>query len=109
MKNVAIVLIAAALLASACATSKTPSKNPSRGFKTLEATVVEREREAPGSGTASFAGNGNFYLVFEARDGEATVRYRFQVTQAQYSRFVEGTRVQILVADDQLREIRRIP
>ena len=105
MKNFAIVLIAAALVAPACATSKSPS----RGFKTLEATVVEREREAPGSGTASFAGNGNFYLIFEARDGEATVRYRFQVTQAQYSRYVEGTRVQILVADDQVREIRRIP
>ncbi len=105
MKNVATVLIAAALLAPACA----PSKNPSRGFKTLEATVVEREREAPGSGTASFAGNGNFYLIFEARDGEATVRYRFQVTQTQYSRFVEGSRVHLLIADDQLREIRRMP
>ncbi len=105
MRNVAAVLVAAALLAPACASSK----NPSRGFKTLEATVVEREREAPGSGSASFAGTGNYYLIFEARDGEATVRYRFQVTLAQYSRYVEGTRVQLLVADDRLREIRPLP
>jgi hypothetical protein len=105
MKTVATVLIAAALLAPACASSK----NPQRGFKTLEATVVEREREAPGRGGASFAGNGNYYLIFEARDGEATVRYRFQVTLTQYSRFVEGSRVQLLVADDRLREIRAMP
>ena len=105
MRNVVAVLVAAALLVPACASSK----NPSRGFKTLEATVVEREREAPGTGSASFAGNGNYYLIFEARDGEATVRYRFQVTQAQYSRYVEGTRVQLLVADDRLREIRALP
>jgi hypothetical protein len=105
MRNVAAVLVAAALLVPACASSK----NPSRGFKSLEATVVEREREAPGTGSASFAGNGNYYLIFEARDGEATVRYRFQVTLAQYSRYVEGSRVQLLVADDRLREIRPLP
>jgi hypothetical protein len=105
MKNVAAALMAAALLAPACASSK----NPSRGFKTLEATVVEREHEAPGTGGASFAGTGNYYLIFEARDGEATVRYRFQVTSTQYNRFVEGSRVQLLVADDRLREIRAMP
>jgi hypothetical protein len=105
MKNVAMVLVAAVLLAPACATSK----NPSRGFKTLEAMVVEREHEAPGTGGASFAGSGNYYLIFEARDGEAIVRYRFQVTPTQYSRFVEGSRVQLLVADDRLRDIRPMP
>ena len=105
MRNAAAVLMAAVLLAPACASSK----NPSRGFKTLEATVVEREHEAPGTGGASFASSGNYYLIFEARDGEATVRYRFQVTLTQYSRFVEGSRVRLLVADDRLREIRALP
>ncbi len=98
----AAALVALVLLSAACASSK----DSSRGFKSLEATVVDREHEAPGTRGASFAGTGNYYLVFEARDGDATVRYRFQVTLSQYNRYVEGSRVQLLIADNLLRDIR---
>ncbi len=102
MRRIAAALVALILLSAACASSK----DSSRGFKSLEATVVDREHEAPGTGGASFAGTGNYYLVFEARDGDATVRYRFQVTLIQYNRYVEGSRVQLLIADNLLRDIR---
>lgn len=99
------LVLAAALFGSACASGGSKARSD-RAFKSLEATVVDREHENPGSGGASFAGNGNYYLVFEAREGEATVRYRFQVTMVQYNHFTEGTRVQIVVGDNQLRDIR---
>ena len=85
------------------------AKDGSRGFRTLDAVVVDREYEPPGTGSASFAGSGNWYLVFEATDGEATARYRFPVTRQQYQRFPEGTRVQLVMADERLREIRPVP
>ncbi|MCA1580302.1 MAG: hypothetical protein LC796_02710 [Acidobacteria bacterium] len=99
------IIVAAALLGSACA-SGNPRARRDAAFKSLEATVVDREHENPGSRGASFAGNGNYYLVFEAREGEATVRYRFQVTMVQYNHYAEGSRVQIIVGDNQLRDIR---
>ncbi|MDQ2869290.1 MAG: hypothetical protein M3S32_01010 [Acidobacteriota bacterium] len=99
------IVVAAALLGSACASGNSRARRDA-AFKSLEATVVDREHENPGTGGASFAGNGNYYLVFEAREGEATVRYRFQVTMVQYNHYTEGTRVQIVVGDNQLRDIR---
>lgn len=90
-----------ALLTAACASSSKDS-----GWKVLEATVVGREHEQPGEGTASFRGTGNYYLVFETREGDATATYRFLVNEKQYHRYVEGSRVQIIIADDNLREIR---
>ena len=96
--------IFAALVASACASSK----DPMLGHKALEATVVERRYDAPGTSGASYRGSGNYYLVFEAREGEATSRYTFQVTQSQYQRFQEGANVRIIVVDGNLRDIRRI-
>lgn len=95
----------AATLASACATSK----DPMLGHRALEATVVERRYDPPGTGGASYRGSGNYYLVFEAREGDATARYTFQVTQAQYQRFQEGANVQIILVDSNLRDIRRLP
>jgi hypothetical protein len=96
--------IFAAALASACATSK----DPMLGHKALEATVVERRYDPPGTSGASYRGSGNYYLVFEAREGDATARYTFQVTQTQYQRFQEGANVRIIVVDGNLRDIRRI-
>lgn len=90
-----------ALLAVACASS---SKDD--GWKVLEATVIGREHEQPGEGTASFRGTGNYYLVFETREGDATATYRFLVNDKQYHRYFEGSRVQIIIADHNLREIR---
>ncbi len=102
-KLAAFVLGALALEACSAA------KDASRGFRTLDAVVVDREYEPPGTGGASFAGSGNWYLVFEAKDGDATARYRFPVTRQQYQRFPEGTRVQLVLADERLREIRPVP
>ncbi len=83
------------------------STNPSgKGFRALEAVVVERIYEPPGSPGTSFAGSGAWYLVFEAKDGEATAHYRFPVTQLQYNRYTEGSHVELVLADDRLREIR---
>lgn len=96
----AFALLAGAFL-SACASSSSDS-----GWKVLEATVVRREHQAPGEGGASFRGTGNYYLVFEAEEGEATATYTFLVNEKQYHRFTEGSRVQLVIAEDALREIR---
>jgi hypothetical protein len=93
-----------AVIASACASSK----DPMLGHKALEATVVERRYDPPGTNGASYRGSGNYYLVFEAREGDATSRYTFQATQTQYQRFPEGANVRIIVVDGNLRDIRRI-
>jgi hypothetical protein len=98
-RRAALLLLAAA--AGACASSSKDS-----GWKVLEATVIAREHEQPGEGSAGFRGTGNYYLVFETREGEATSTYRFLVNDKQYHRYVEGSRVQIIIADDMLREIR---
>lgn len=96
-----LVLLTGAL--AGCASS---SKDPFAGTKSLEATVVERQYDPPGSGGASYAGSGNYYLVFEGKEGEATAHYRFRVSQQQYLRFQEGTHVQLIIVDNNLREIR---
>ena len=44
-----------------------------------------------------------------AREGDATSHYRFQVNQQQYTRFTEGTHVQLFLENNNLRDIRRIP
>ena len=90
---------------SGCASSST---DPTLGTRALDATVVERRYDPPGTGGASYAGAGNYYLVFEAREGEATARYTYQVTQQQYIRFPEGTPVRIILRDNNLREIRKL-
>lgn len=95
-------------LAASCAT-KGAVKSESgagKGFRALEAVVVGREYLPPGSPGTSISGSGSWYLDFEARDGEATAHYRFPVNRDQYNRFPEGTRVQLILADDRLREIR---
>jgi hypothetical protein len=99
--------LAAVLLAilTACASG---SKDPFIGTKSIEATVVERQYDPPGSGGASYAGSGNYYLVFEGKGGDATAHYRFRVTHQQYLRFPEGTHVQIVIVDNSLRDIRRL-
>lgn len=105
LRGISVSLLMAMAFAgiSSCASSP---KKPGTGFRSLEATVVSREFEPPGSGGASYAGSGNYYLVFEAKDGDATATYRFPVTKTQYTRYTEGSRVQILLADNELREIR---
>lgn len=101
----ALALLALALGAAACSSTK----DSSLGVRVLDAVVVEREYEAPGTGSAGYRGSGNWYLVFEAREGEAIARYRYPVTRQQYFRYPEGTRVQLVLADNLLREIRPVP
>jgi hypothetical protein len=103
--GIAGVAVAVAL-AAGWASSK---RDPNVGYKSLEATVVERQYDPPGSGGASYAGSGNYYLLFEAKEGDATAHYRFPVTQQQYLRFTEGTHVQLFIENNNLRDIRRIP
>lgn len=93
-------------LVAACASSK---RDPNLGYKSLEATVVDRQYDPPGTGGASYAGSGNYYLLFEAREGDTTSHYRFQVNQLQYNRYTEGTHVQLFLENNNLRDIRRIP
>ncbi len=101
---VGISLALAVALGSGCAST---SKDPFVGTKTLDATVVEKQYDPPGTGGAGYGGIGNYYLLFEAREGDATAHYRFRVTQQQYNRFGEGSRVRLVVVDNNLRDIRR--
>jgi hypothetical protein len=95
---------------AACASSPKPN-NPSqagKGARVIQAVVIERHYEPP-TGGSSYRSNGGYSMAFEARDGQATVRYQFPVTRSQYNRFVEGTRVELVMSDDELRDIRLLP
>ncbi|HEY7112259.1 MAG TPA: hypothetical protein VIA45_04950 [Thermoanaerobaculia bacterium] len=99
----ALAVVALSLFASACASSgKGPTAHDS-GSKTLHATVTERQYDP---GTAGYRTSGTYYLSFEAEDGDKTVHYRFPVSQQQYGRYPEGTRVTLILLDEQLRDIR---
>lgn len=106
------VLTVLALALSACASAKPNPASGSeagKGFRVLEAVVVDRGYSPPGSPGTTIAGAGAYFLEFEAQDGGATAHYRFEVTRIQYQRYVEGTHVQLVMADNQLREIRARP
>lgn len=98
-----LVLVVGVGMSGGCASS---SPDPMLGSKSLDATVVERQYDPPGSGGASYAGTGNYYLVFEAREGDATSHYRFPVNHQTYVRFPEGSHVQLVILDNNLKEIR---
>lgn len=111
------VLLAVLLGGGACASSKTsstdlaaapapPKKKKDTGIKVLKGVVVERERDAAGEGGSSYQGTGNYYLVFEVRDGDATARYRYQVTQQQWFRYPEGSPVRITLQNNFLQGIK---
>ena len=99
LPSLAILLISLVVLSCA-------SKGSGTGMKVLEGVVVERGRDAPGTGGASFQGSGNYYLIFEVRDGEAMARYRYQVTYQQWFRFPEGSHVRITLNNNFLQDIR---
>ena len=100
-----ILPLLVALLASACASGK-GKRDSGLGVRALDCVVVERERDAPGQGGASYAGSGNYYMVFETREGEATARYRLQVTRQQFFRFPEGSRVRVTLNNNIVQDIR---
>ena len=89
------------------AAATAPKTAGDRGSKVLRAVVTEREYASPGSTAGgSYAGSGAWYLSFEAEEGDRTVHYRFLVTRNQYFRYPEGSRVDLVLIDDQLRDIR---
>jgi hypothetical protein len=104
------VLLAAvsACFVGACASSGT--KDPGLGVRTLDCTVIERQQQSPGaSGTSrAYSTTGDYYMVFETKEGEATARYTFQVNRTQWFRFPEGSRVRITLNNNILTDIRSI-
>lgn len=104
-------LLAATVLAvfvAACASGG--KKDSGLGVRTLDCTVVERMQTAPGSsGTSrSYATTGDYTMVFETKEGDATARYTFQVNRTQWFRFPEGSRVRITLNNNILTDIRSI-
>lgn len=103
-------LPAAALLSclvlAACAGGSGKKSDPGLGTRTLDCVVAGREHDSPGSNGASYKGTGNYYLVFETREGQATSRYRLEVTRQQYMRYEEGARVKITLNNNILVDIR---
>ena len=99
-------MFAASLLAASCASSPSAKKDSTVGTRILECVVVERGSDGSGSAGTASRGPGNFYLVFEGKDGEATARYRFEVSQQQWVRFHEGDRVRLTLNNNILVDIR---
>ena len=107
---VTALLLTTCCALAACSSSPKPT-NPSaakRGFRTLDAVVTGREYNPPGAPGTTIGGNGAWFLEFEATDGNATAHYRFPVTHSQYNRYKEGDRVKLVMADDDLRDIRPV-
>jgi hypothetical protein len=107
---VPVLLLAAGWALVSCSSSpKPPTQSAAKkGFRTLDAVVTARIYDPPGSPGTTIGGRGNWFLEFEAQDGTATAHYRFPVTQTQYNRYQEGQRVQLVMADDDLRDIRPV-
>jgi hypothetical protein len=105
----ALLLTAGFALVSCSSRPKPPTQSAAkRGFRVLDAVVTARIYDPPGSPGTSMGGSGNWFLEFEAQDGTATAHYRFPVTRTQYNRYQEGQRVQLVMADDDLRDIRPV-
>ncbi len=64
------------------------------------------DRQFQPVGSTGARGSGSWYVTFQARDGDKTVRYQFSVTQQQYMLCSEGRRVELVVSDDRLRDLR---
>jgi hypothetical protein len=107
-RTVAATLIAATVLAAGCASGG--KKDPGLGVRTLDCVVIEREETTAGSSGTSrgYSSTGDYYMVFETKEGEATSRYRLQVTRTQWFRFPEGSRVRITLNNNILTDIRSI-
>ena len=114
--RLSILLLIVATLAVSCAGSKpasgsgtqTAAKKTETGNKVLEGVVVNRERDAPGTAGASFQGTGNYFLTFEVQEGQATARYRLQVSYRQWFRFPEGSHVRITIRNNFLQDIQSL-
>ncbi len=106
--RIASVLFAL-LVASACA-SGSRRTDPGLGTRVLDCMVESHEHDSSGSGSAAYrnSGTGLYYIVFEAREGQATSRYRLEVTRQQYQRYQDGDRVKITLNNDILVNIQPV-
>jgi len=102
-RTVLAILSGAFLLVSACASGK---KDPSAGTRVLDAVVAEREHETAGPTASSFQSTGNYFMVFEVHEGQASARYRLEVNRQQFYRYPEGSHVEITLRDNILVDIR---
>jgi hypothetical protein len=104
------LLFAAGCALVSCSSSPKPATQSAakKGFRVLDAVVTARIYDPPGSAGTTMGGSGNWFLEFEARDGDATAHYRFPVSRNQYNRYQEGQHVQLVMADDDLRDIRPV-
>ncbi|HWZ86742.1 MAG TPA: hypothetical protein VN032_11100 [Thermoanaerobaculia bacterium] len=102
----AVLLFCLGLVACASGSAKKPDTG--LGMRLLDCVVVDREHDSPGANGSSYRGNGNYYLVFEAKEGQATSRYRLEVTRQQYVRFEDGAHVRITLTNNILTDIRPI-
>ena len=101
-------VLVSSLFAGACSASKSsaPKKDSGIGTRTLECVIEEKGQESPSSASGYRSSGGNYYMVFEAREGQATSRYRLEVTHQQYQRFQEGQRVKVTLNNNILVDIR---
>jgi hypothetical protein len=100
-------VLVSCLLVGACAASSTGAakKDSGIGTRTLDCVIEEKGQESPSS-SSGYRTGGNYYMVFEAREGQATSRYRLEVTRQQWQRFQEGQRVKITLNNNILVDIR---
>ena len=103
-------ILTAAILIGSVIVAACASKDPGLGIRTIECTVVEKQQAAPGSSGTSraYATTGDYYMVFEAKEGDATARYTFEVSRSQWFRFPEGSHVRITLNNNILTDIRSI-
>ena len=105
---ISAAVLVSSLLAGACAASNSaaPKKDTGIGTRTLDCVIEEKGQESPSSASGYRSSGGNYYMVFEAREGQATSRYRLEVTRQQWQRFQEGQRVKITLNNNILVDIR---
>lgn len=108
--SAAVLVSGLFVFAGACSSSSTGAapaakKDSGIGTRTLEAVIEEKGTENP-STASGYRTGGNYFMVFEAREGQATSRYRLEVTRQQWQRFQEGQRVKITLNNNILVDIR---
>ena len=113
-RRLSAAVLLSTLLVGACASSAKTSagstpppakKDSGVGTRTLDCVIEEKGTESPSTSSAYRTG-GTYYMVFEAREGQATSRYRLEVTRQQWQRFQEGQRVKITLNNNILVDIR---
>ncbi len=104
-RTIVAALLTGIFLMSACASGK---KDPTAGTRVLRAVVSERDHESSASTASGYQGAGSYYMVFEVQEGQASSRYRLEVSRQQFYRYPEGSHVEITLQNNILIDIRSI-